>query len=112
MPRKALLTAAEPAPEAAKVPIGPARSPICPSRTFASSVSRTLDDFPKKKAFVLVFTNTSCPLARRYFRPCAATTDKDYRDQGVQFLAVNAGDEDPITAMAAQAVEYRWSSLS
>ncbi len=68
-------------------------------------LSRSLSDFPKAKAFVLVFTNTSCPVARRYF-PTLRRLDKDYRDRGVQFLAVNAGEEDTITAMAAQAVEY------
>jgi mono/diheme cytochrome c family protein/thiol-disulfide isomerase/thioredoxin len=68
-------------------------------------LAHTLDDFPKTKAFVLVFTNTSCPVARRYF-PTLRRLDKDYRDQGVQFLAVNAGEDDSITAMAAQAVEY------
>ena len=30
------------------------------------SLTRTLADFGEKKAFVLVFTNTSCPLAQRY----------------------------------------------
>jgi hypothetical protein len=30
------------------------------------SLPRTLDDFGKKKAVVLVFVNTSCPVAQRY----------------------------------------------
>jgi hypothetical protein len=30
------------------------------------SLPRTLDDFGTKKAFVLVFVNTSCPVAQRY----------------------------------------------
>jgi hypothetical protein len=68
-------------------------------------LSRSLDDFPKKKALVLVFTNSSCPLAARYF-PTLKRLEKDYRDRDVQFLAVNAGEEDTVTAMAAQAVEY------
>jgi mono/diheme cytochrome c family protein/thiol-disulfide isomerase/thioredoxin len=68
-------------------------------------LSHSLDDFPNRKAFVLVFTSSSCPLAPRYF-PTLKRLDKDYRERGVQFLAVNAGEEDTITAMAAQAVEY------
>jgi hypothetical protein len=29
-------------------------------------LTRTLDDLPKSKAYVLVFTTTSCPLVTRY----------------------------------------------
>jgi peroxiredoxin len=66
---------------------------------------RSLDDFPKAKAFVLVFTNTSCPLVQRYL-PTLRQLEKDYRDRGVQFLAVDADADDQVTAVAAQAVEH------
>lgn len=66
---------------------------------------RSLDDFKDKKAFVLVFTNTTCPVARRYL-PVLQQMEKDYRGKGVQFLAVNVGADDTIVAMAAQAVEH------
>jgi thiol-disulfide isomerase/thioredoxin len=39
---------------------------------------RTLDDFGKKKAYVLVFTNTTCPIAQRYL-PTLQALDKEYR---------------------------------
>jgi mono/diheme cytochrome c family protein/thiol-disulfide isomerase/thioredoxin len=68
-------------------------------------LSRSLDDFPDAGVFVLVFTNTSCPVVRRYM-PTLRRLDKDYRGRGVQFLAVNAGEDDTVTAMAAQAVQY------
>src|SRR5207248_11388817 len=32
--------------------------------------------------------------------------DRDYRDKGVQIVAVNSGPADTITVMAAQAVEF------
>jgi peroxiredoxin len=66
---------------------------------------RSLDDFEKKKAFVLVFTNTSCPVVQRYF-PTLQALEKEYRHQGAQFLAVNVGTDDSIVDMAAQAVKY------
>jgi hypothetical protein len=66
---------------------------------------RTLDDFGPRKAFVLVFTNTSCPVARRYL-PVLQALSRDYLAGDVQFLAVNAAEEDSIIAMAAQAVQY------
>jgi thiol-disulfide isomerase/thioredoxin len=66
---------------------------------------RTLDDFGSKKALVLVFTNTSCPVAKRYL-PVLEALAKDYATKDVQFVAVNAAEEDSILAMATQAVEY------
>jgi thiol-disulfide isomerase/thioredoxin len=66
---------------------------------------RTLNDFPKAKAFVLVFTNTDCPVVQRYL-PVLGQLEKEYRARGVQFLAVDADADDPVTAAAAQAVEH------
>jgi hypothetical protein len=64
---------------------------------------RTLDDFGARKAFVLVFTNTSCPLAARYL-PVVQALSRDYKD--AQFVAVNAAEEDSVKAMATQAVRH------
>jgi thiol-disulfide isomerase/thioredoxin len=66
---------------------------------------RSLDDFSDKKAFVLVFTTTSCPIVQQYW-PALKELEKDYRAKGVQFLAVNVGADDSIVAMASQAVRY------
>jgi peroxiredoxin len=66
---------------------------------------RSLDDLPKSKAYVLVFTTTTCPLAQRYL-PTLKRLDKAYRGKGVQFLAVNVGADDSIRAVAAHAVEH------
>lgn len=66
---------------------------------------RTLDDFGSKKAYVLVFTNTSCPIVQRYL-PVLNRLDADYRAKGVQFVAVNVGPDDSIIDMATQAVQH------
>jgi peroxiredoxin len=68
-------------------------------------LTRSLDDFGKKKAVVLVFTNTTCPVVQRSM-PTLKTLEKEFRDKGVQFLAVNVGAEDTIVQMAAQAVRF------
>jgi peroxiredoxin len=68
-------------------------------------LSRSLDDFGKKKAYVLVFTTASCPVAARYL-PTLTRLEKEYRGKGVQFVAVNVGPDDSVVAMAAQAVKY------
>src|SRR5580692_9276380 len=69
------------------------------------SLPRTLDDFGKKKALVLVFINTSCPVAQRYL-PTLQALERDYRANEVQFVALNAAEEDTIIAMATQAVRH------
>ena len=69
------------------------------------SLPRTLDDFGTKKAFVLVFTSASCPLVQRYL-PTLNAMEKEYRAKEVQFIAVDAAEEDTIVAMATQAVQH------
>lgn len=65
---------------------------------------RSLDDFKGKKAFVLVFVDRACPVAKRYL-PVLAQLHAQFAKQGVQFLAINASPDDSIVEMAAQAVE-------
>jgi thiol-disulfide isomerase/thioredoxin len=69
------------------------------------SLPRTLGDFGKKKAFVLVFTNTTCPLVKRYL-PTLQALEKEYRGKEVQFIAVNSDESDTIISMATQAVQH------
>ena len=64
---------------------------------------RSLNDLGDKKAFVLVFTTLECPLVQRYL-PVVKQLDEAFRDQGVQFLAVNVGANDPLAEVAYQAV--------
>ena len=58
-----------------------------------------------KRAFVLIFTNTTCPLVQRYL-PRLKALDEEFGGQGVQFVAVNVGPEDSVFDMATQAVEF------
>lgn len=69
------------------------------------SLPRTLDDFGPKKAFVIAFVNTSCPVAQRYL-PTLQELEKDYRAKGVQFLALNPAEDDTLIATATQAVTF------
>jgi hypothetical protein len=66
---------------------------------------RSLADFPKARAFVLVFTTTTCPVVGRYL-PVLRELEKAYRGRGVQFLAINEGANDTIRAVASQAVRH------
>jgi hypothetical protein len=74
---------------------------------------RSLADFPKAKVFVLVFTNTSCPVVQRYMptlrameKECRKDMENEHREGAVQFIAVNEGPDDSIVDMAAQAVQF------
>src|ERR1700722_2811358 len=69
------------------------------------SLPRTLNDFGKKKAFVLMFINTTCPVVQRYL-PTVQGLEHDYRAKEVQFVALNSAEEDTIIAMATQAVKH------
>src|SRR5947209_12072955 len=68
-------------------------------------VARSLADFGEKKAYVLIFVQSGCPLAEKYL-PVLERFQNQYRDKGVQFAAVNSGPADTITVMAAQAIEF------
>src|SRR5262245_20477052 len=68
-------------------------------------LARSLRDFGDKKAYVLVFVDSGCPLVAKYL-PGLQRLERTYRDKGAQFVAVNAGPNDTIAAMAAQAVEF------
>jgi thiol-disulfide isomerase/thioredoxin/mono/diheme cytochrome c family protein len=65
---------------------------------------RSLDDFGRPKAVVLVFVQTGCPLVPKYLAALDAL-ERAYRGKGVQFVAVNVGPDDTVLDMAAQAVE-------
>jgi hypothetical protein len=62
-------------------------------------------DAVQKRAFVLVFTSTTCPLVQRYL-PRLKELDEEFRDQGIQLVAVNVSPSDTVFDMATQAVEF------
>ena len=68
-------------------------------------LNRSLADFSGKKAFVIVCTNTTCPVVQQYL-PKLKRLDEKYRGQGVQFLSLNVNPGDSIREMAAHAVGF------
>lgn len=66
---------------------------------------RTLRDLGESRATVIVFTNTTCPLAQKYW-PKLKRLDEEYRSRQVQFLSINATAGDEITDIAQQAIDY------
>ncbi|MFO1064197.1 MAG: redoxin family protein [Pirellulales bacterium] len=67
-------------------------------------LERSLDDFGKKKAYVLVFTTTQCPLVRKSI-PKLTELIRELNDDRIAFVAVNVGMQDSIRDMAAQAID-------
>ncbi len=66
-------------------------------------VTRSLDDLGRKRAYVLVFANTTCPLVKKYL-PRLKTLHETYRDREVEFVLVNVGLDDTIRDVASQAL--------
>ena len=52
-----------------------------------------LADFKDKKAVVVVFVGTECPINNAYM-PRLAELHKEYAEKGVQFLALNSNRQD------------------
>ena len=66
---------------------------------------RTAADLGSHKATVLVFVTTDCPLVQRVM-PKLVELEQQYREAGVQFVAVNVGAADTLKDMAAQAMAF------
>lgn len=66
---------------------------------------RTLADFGEQRAYVIVFTNTTCPLAQKYW-PKLKRLNEEYRSQHVQFVSINATEGDRISEIAQQAIDF------
>ena len=66
---------------------------------------RSLAELGRHRAYVFVFTNTTCPLVQRYL-PRLKSLHKEYGPRGVQFVAVNTGSGDTIRDMASHALEH------
>ncbi|MBI1345290.1 redoxin family protein [bacterium] len=68
-------------------------------------IPRSLRDLGEHRAYVFVFTNTSCPIVKRSW-PKLKRLDAAYREQDVQFVAVNVGPEDEIAEIAQQGIDF------
>jgi peroxiredoxin len=65
---------------------------------------RSLNGFKGKKAFVVVFVDTECPLANLYV-PAQIELHRKYAAKGVQFLAINSSSQDSFVSVSAHAQE-------
>jgi thiol-disulfide isomerase/thioredoxin len=68
-------------------------------------LERSLEDFGPRKATVLVFVTNDCPLVRRYF-PVLRELERNYRNKGVAFAAVNVVGGDSILEIARQPIDF------
>ncbi len=71
-----------------------------------SGRTRTLSEFKNKKAIVVIFVGTECPIANLYF-PTLAEMQRRYDDRGVQILAINSNDQDTFADVVAHAHERK-----
>jgi peroxiredoxin len=87
-------------------PIAPAPGAAVPDFTLKDihRRPRSLKDYQDKKAIVVVFFDTECPLANLYV-PTLIELHMRYSDRGVQFLAINSSCQDSFVAVAAHAEE-------
>src|SRR5262245_51647526 len=65
----------------------------------------SLDDFKDKKAVVVVFLGTECPLNNQYLGRLAQL-HKEFADKGVQFVAVNSNVQDTPERIAAHTKKH------
>jgi peroxiredoxin len=95
-----------PAPDGAKVS-PPAVGAVVPDFSLKDihRRPRSLDGFKDKKAFVVVFADTECPLANLYV-PTQIALHKEFAVKGVQFLAINSSSQDSFVSVSAHAQEH------
>lgn len=67
--------------------------------------ARTLEDFQGKKALVIVFFDTECPVANLYL-PTLADLHKEYSGKGVGFVGINSSVQDSFARVSAHAQEH------
>jgi peroxiredoxin len=70
----------------------------------AGGKARALSDYKGKKAVVLMFIATRCPVSNAY-NERMAKLDADYRDKGVQFVGINSNKQEPSEEVAKHAGE-------
>jgi peroxiredoxin len=68
----------------------------------------SLSSFAGKKALVVVFVATECPMAQAYSQPLSDLSTR-YASQGVQFLAVDSDPSETLKQIGKYAKEYRYT---
>jgi peroxiredoxin len=66
---------------------------------------RSIESFKDKKAFVVIFFDTECPVAKLYL-PTAGELNRKYAERGVQFVAINSSNQDSFVSVSAFAQEH------
>jgi peroxiredoxin len=67
-----------------------------------------LEDCKDKKAIVVAFIGTQCPVNNLYM-PRLVELEKTYRDNGVQFVAINSNEHDTLDAIKVHAKKFNLS---
>ncbi len=70
--------------------------------------SFSLSDLHKKQAVVIAFTNTTCPLCKKY-APTLASLEKQFAERQVAFVFVNATSNEKPDAIRAAIKSHGWS---
>ena len=65
----------------------------------------SLDDCKDKKAVVVLFIGTQCPINNAYM-PKLVEMEKEFRDKGVQFVAINSNELDTVEKIAKHAKKH------
>lgn len=65
-----------------------------------------LEDFKDKKATVVLFLGTQCPINNSYV-PKLIELNKEFADKGVQFLAINSNQHDEVKAIKEHAEKHK-----
>jgi len=99
-PAKGAVKPGAPKPAARKLTAIPLADP--------SGKTRTLAEFGDRKALVLVFIGTECPISNSYAEPLSQLAAR-YEGKGVQFVGVNANPGEDLAAVKRHAAEYRLS---
>lgn len=71
----------------------------------AGGKARAMSDYKGKKAVVVMFIATRCPVSNAY-NERMAKLDADYRDKGVQVIGINANKQEPVEEVAKHAGEH------
>lgn len=70
--------------------------------------TRSLAEFKDKKALVVVFLGTTCPISNSYAAPLSKL-EASYQDKGVQVLGINANPDESAAEVTKHAGEFRLS---
>src|ERR1700691_6045608 len=66
-----------------------------------------LSDWKDRRALVVVFIGTDCPLAKQYGSKLVALAHR-YNDKGVQFVAIDSNQQDSLAALTHFARENKF----